>query len=350
MDKRRAISVVISTYNRCGQLAGALDALCTQRGGTDYEVIVVDNNSSDETRAVVQSRLSRYPHLRYIFEPQQGLPHARNAGILAATAPIVAFTDDDVEVGPDWVATVSRIFETHPDVDMIGGRVRPVWPASVPPWITSTQLGPFALGERGDSEIRVSAENAAPCLVGANFAFRARVFDRVGLFDPSYTKSQDREIQLRLWRAGGVGLYSPDLAITVQIPQERLTKKYFRYWYTTYGIYHSRMRLLDTLDHAGRLREPNGASIFGAPGFLYRELAMSVRRWAASLLRQDTSAAFQWENRVRYLASYLRERYRTRSASRALPFTHEPGPVPQPLPAGQWPEMTTETTRGADTP
>lgn len=303
------LSVILSTHNRCSQLPFALAALRNQTPGVRYEVIVVDNNSTDGTRGVVQAELGRFRDLRYLFEPRQGLPHARNAGILAASAPIVAFTDDDVEVGPEWAGTIARVFAEHPDVDMIGGRVRPVWPGAVPSWVTSRQLGPFALGERGDAPIRVSAENAAPCLVGANFASRREVFERVGLFDPAYVKSQDREIQLRLWRAGGIGLYVPELAIAVKVPAERLTKRYFRYWYTTYGVYHSRMRLLDSIDRQGRLAEPAGRMFFGVPAFLYRSLLASLWRWGAGLLRFDAAAAFHWENRSRYLFSYIRERY-----------------------------------------
>lgn len=327
-----AVSVVISTYNRSVQLPRALDALCRQETDVPYEVIVVDNNSSDATRDVVESRLGAYPTLRYLFEPRQGLPYARNTGTLAAHASIVAFTDDDVEVGPTWVATIARIFGEHPDVDMIGGRVRPVWPAAVPSWIRPQQLGPFALGERGDLPIRVSAANAAPCLVGANFAFRRRAFDRVGLFDAAYTKSQDREIQMRLWRAGGVGLYAPDLAITVAIPEDRLTKKYFRHWYTTYGKYHSRMRLLDVIDREGRLAEPTGPTIMGAPRFLYRELAGAVWRWGAALARLDSSTAFHWENRARYLASYLRERRRALRERQRPGVVHGSGTAQQATP------------------
>lgn len=309
------VSVVISTHNRCGQVGTALDALLTQRAGVPYEVIVVDNNSTDETRAVIAERQRRHPALRYVFEAEQGLPQARNAGIRASNAPIVAFTDDDVVVGPEWVATIKSAFDEHPDVDMIGGRVRPEWPRQVPRWVTRTQLGPFALGERGDVPMRVSADNAAPCLVGANFAFRREVFDRIGLFDPAFTKSQDREIQLRLWRAGGTGLYLPSLAIRVEVPPERLTKKYFRYWYTTYGVYHSRMGLLDAIDRNGRLTDPPSARLFGAPGFLYRQLARHAARCVAASLRFDRTAAFYWENRVRYLFSYLRERHRMYASS-----------------------------------
>jgi glycosyltransferase involved in cell wall biosynthesis len=304
------VSVILSTYNRCAVLAGALDAALAQAGGVPYEVIVVDNNSTDETREVVTARLSSRPRLRYIVERKQGLPHARNAGVLAARAPILAFTDDDVKVGSDWVLRIKQAFDAHPQIDMLGGRVIPKWPPKVPRWVTRQQVGPFALGERGDAPIHVSAANAAPCLVGANFAFRREVFDRIGLFDPTYVKSQDREIQLRLWRAGGIGLYDPAIAIEVDVPAERLTKKYFRYWYRTYGVYHSRMRLLDSIDRDGRLTDPGTDAIrlFGVPAYLYREFLTSVARGLGAIARFRTARAFYWENRSRYLFAYIRER------------------------------------------
>ncbi len=305
-----AVSVVLSTFNRCDTLAPALDALLAQTGDVPYEIIVVDNNSTDATRAVVEERLKTAPHLRYLFEPQQGLPYARNAGLASARAPIVAFTDDDVRVPAEWVSRIARAFDANPDVDMIGGRVIPIWPAAMPSWITRRQLGPFALGERGDVPFRVHAGNAAPCLVGANFAFRREVFARIGPFDPAYTKSQDREIQLRLWRSGGQGLYVPEIAIEVEVPLERVTKEYFRFWYTTYGRYHSRMRLLDTIDRDGRLVPPPKRSGWGVPLFLYRELFDSVARWIAGHARLDRTGAFYWENRTRYIFSYIRERHR----------------------------------------
>jgi glycosyltransferase involved in cell wall biosynthesis len=305
-----AVSVVLSTRNRAAVLPRALNALLAQTGDVPYEIIAVDNRSTDATAEIIRSRLSSSPRLRYVFEPQPGLPHGRNAGVRAARGAIVAFTDDDVEVPPHWVSTIARLFAAHPDVDAIGGSVKPVWPPALPPWVTRRQLGPFALGDRGGAPLRVGADNAAPCLVGANLAFRREVFDRIGLFDPAYTKSQDREIQLRLWRAGGVGLYAPDMAISVDVPPERLTKKYFRYWYRTYGVYHSRMRLLDTIDRDGRLTDLKGRRIFGVPGFLYRRLFDSTRGWLMAAARLDGATAFYYENDFRYLFSYICERYR----------------------------------------
>lgn len=308
-----AVSVVITTFNRAHILPKALDALLAQVVNGAYEVIVVDNNSTDHTKEVISSRLSQSAHLRYVFEQKQGIPYARNTGIREARGPILAFTDDDVEVNLDWVETIKRVFDENPDVDMIGGRVRPKWPSGeLPSWFTKRQLGPFALGERGDARIRVDAANAAPCLVGANFAFRRSVVDRVGPFDTEYIRSQDRELQLRLWRAGGKGMYVPEMAIAVEVPPERLTKTYFRYWYTTYGKYHSRMRLLDSIDRDGRLTDPRGAQFLGVPAFLYRGLLRNLGNWFQSVVRVDASAAFYWENRFRYQLAYIRERLRTR--------------------------------------
>lgn len=306
------VSVVISTRNRATVLPKALNGLLGQTGHPPFEVIAVDNGSTDGTADVIRSKLSGLPQLRYVLEPQLGLPHGRNAGVRAARGAIIAFTDDDVVVPPDWVATIARVFDAHPDVDVIGGRVTPIWPAALPSWLTRRQLGPFALGERGDAPMRVGADNAAPCLVGANFAFRREVFDRIGLFDPAYTKSQDREIQLRLWRAGGVGLYVPDMAISVDVPPERLTKKYFRHWYGTYGVYHSRMRLLDVIDRDGRMSDRRVRRVFGVPRFVYRGLLVSTLGWVRAAAKRDGATAFYHENRFRYLLSYTLERFRER--------------------------------------
>src|SRR5690348_3828740 len=94
------VSIVITTYNRCGMLEAALDsALAQESGGVRYEVIVVDNNSTDQTREVVERRINEgHANLRYVFEPKQGVSHARNTGVANAAAPVVAFADDDVRV------------------------------------------------------------------------------------------------------------------------------------------------------------------------------------------------------------------------------------------------------------
>src|SRR5262245_56199272 len=105
------VSVVLSMYNRSERLPAALEALLNQRGEVPYEIIVVDNNSSDDTAAVVHRTASRAEgRVQYAFEPRQGLSHGRNAGIALARSPIIAFTDDDVRVSSDWILQLQRAF------------------------------------------------------------------------------------------------------------------------------------------------------------------------------------------------------------------------------------------------
>src|SRR5688572_314955 len=99
-DSQIDISAVITTYNRSSSLAAALNALLSQNaGGVRYEIVVVDNNSTDDTRATVEGLIAKgHTNVRYVFESKQGITHGRNAGIAAARGRIIAFTDDDVVV------------------------------------------------------------------------------------------------------------------------------------------------------------------------------------------------------------------------------------------------------------
>src|SRR5437762_36395 len=145
-----ALSVVLCTYNRARQLQPALDALVAQAGDIPYEVLVVDNNSSDATRAVIESFVDRSGgRVRYAFEGAQGLSNARNRGIDLSRAPFVAFCDDDVRVAPDWVSQMIRAFEAHPGIDYLGGRVLPRWSQTPPRWLTTAHWSPLALQDYG---------------------------------------------------------------------------------------------------------------------------------------------------------------------------------------------------------
>jgi cellulose synthase/poly-beta-1,6-N-acetylglucosamine synthase-like glycosyltransferase len=249
-----------------------------------------------------------------VFEGTEGLPHARNAGIAASVAPIIAFTDDDVIVADDWVRSVTRAFETHPDADCCGGPVIPRWPPQGRPrWLSPKQMTPLALQEKDAAGLVIDRGNASPCLIGANFAFRRRVFQEVGLFSPIFARSQDREFQLRLWRAGRKGVYVPDMFTVVDVPRERLTKAYFRFWYGRAGRFHSRMALLEVIDATGRMVElpPRDCRLFGVSPFVYRKLLRASCRWVAALLTLRRTELFFQENRIRYLVNYVRERWAT---------------------------------------
>ena len=145
------MSVIMSTYNRGALLEDAIRSMLAQHAAITppFELIVVDNNSTDNTREIVLDRFARVdPRVQYLFESQQGLSYARNAGIRAARAPLVAFIDDDVRAQPDWVAAIARAFDEHPDADVVGGRVLPIWPydrQSQPISAAQTLLHPFCV-------------------------------------------------------------------------------------------------------------------------------------------------------------------------------------------------------------
>lgn len=312
------LSIVVCTYNRAEVLGLALDALVAQTLDPHrFEIIVVDNNSGDRTREVVERRAARHPGIRYVFESRQGLPIARNSGVESARAPLIAFTDDDVEVRPDWAAMLLAAFDTYPDVGYLGGRVVPVWDRVVrPPWVPAGHYGPLALQDRGDRPLRVGSHDARPCLIGANFAVRRSVFDRVGFFSPAFPWGEDREFQLRAWEVGVRGLYLPAAVAVCHVPPERVTKRYQRQWFSKAGRWHARMQLLERHDCEGRLVPPvRGRRVFGVPAYILRALCLEIGRWIRAAAFGRGLTAFRSELRIRYLASYLAE-HRRRFAPR----------------------------------
>src|SRR5579859_4314834 len=125
-------TVLICTYNRAERLGETLDSLACGRVDPvrplRWNVIVVDNNSRDRTRAIVESRVAGYPvELVYLFEPAQGKSNALNTGLASTTAAIVVFTDDDVRVREGWLEAACRPLLDDPAIDYTGGPVFPIW-------------------------------------------------------------------------------------------------------------------------------------------------------------------------------------------------------------------------------
>ena len=314
MDEHFDISAVITTYNRCEMLATALEALLSrQTGGVRYEVIVVDNNSTDNTRATIEAFIARgHANLRYVFEPKQGIAHGRNAGIAAARADIIAFTDDDVVVTENWIATINRAFAENPEVEYIGGKILPHWSEPPPKWLTVDHWWPLALLDRGDNRFYVNASNPL-CLPTANASFRRELFSRVGLFSPEFSGREDHELFVRLWQAGGQGMYEPDLVVTATVQPERLLKSYHHRWNTMTGKFNSLMHLDEIIAPDGSLirERPHGVKLFGVPGSMYREFVTESWGWLRQSLHGDNSSKVRHENRLFYLIGYISKRYET---------------------------------------
>lgn len=306
------ISVVISTYNRCEILPAAIESILRQNAPElEYELIVVDNNSTDNTRAVVESFISQgHRQVRYVFEPKKGPSHGRNAGIANARGVIIAFTDDDVLPETDWLSNIKRAFDDNPEVECVGGKILPRWRIEPPAWLTTDHWGPLAIADYGDRTI-LSAANTPICWSTSNLSFRAKVFDRIGGFSGEFLRSQDRELMCRFMRDGGRMMYIPNAVVTTEVPADRLTKAYHRRWHKTSGKYHALMRLHEGMGPQGQmLTEPiEPVRLFGVPGFLYRQFINECGQWLVATLRRQESLSFKHENRVRYWLAYMKESY-----------------------------------------
>jgi glucosyl-dolichyl phosphate glucuronosyltransferase len=301
------ISVVISTYNRAALLSQAIERLASQQATVAFEVIVIDNNSNDETARVIGDAVRRHPDIvRTGFEARQGVSYGRNAGIALSRGSIVAFTDDDVLVTAGWVDTIAEALAREPGVDCVGGRVLPVWHTPPPAWLTPEHWSPLALVDYGDEPFRVDHDRRV-CLVTANVAYRRAALDAIGWFSPDFPRCQDHELLLRLWRAGRSGMYLPSLVVTCDVPESRLAWSYHRRWHADHGRFCAKMNDDEAGPHSGPSGEA-GPVVFGAAGSLYRGLAQNAGRYvfARLLLRHD--AARQAEVSLLHRAAFISTR------------------------------------------
>jgi glycosyltransferase involved in cell wall biosynthesis len=301
------LAILVPTYNRAASLRRALSSLSAQRdGASDTELIVIDNNSTDETRAVC----GRFAGVRYLFEPKQGLSYARNTGIAAiptfSESDAVVFVDDDVEAAPGWLDAVRRAFEAHPEIDGLGGRVLPQNSSEFPAWLTSSHWAPLALQDHGH-QVRMFSADVPLGLVGANLAFRKRVFDRLGVFSPHVQRvrdgigsTEDHEFLVRLYAAGGRVLYVPDALVTTRVPPERMTREYHRRWHRGHGRFHAVMETVELPQVSRRL--------FGVPAHLFRSAVTDVVAWLRGMVSRDAASAFAAETRLWFFSGFLKER------------------------------------------
>ncbi len=204
------ITAIVCTRNRVESLCNALNAMISQAlEGVEFDLIVVDNGSTDNTKQVVENFQSRasFP-ISYYFEPIVGLSQARNRGLEHATGDILAFTDDDCYVSPHWSAAIAEVFKSQNNC-MVGGRVE-LFNESHIPMTIKTDLGRQCLS---DTSMLFSF------LHGANMVFDRAVFDKVGFFDTrfgagsSLKSAEDTDYVYRSFSAGVAVTYEPTIVV-----------------------------------------------------------------------------------------------------------------------------------------
>lgn len=268
------ISVVLATFNRAESLRVALDSFSRVGLSTPWnlELLIVDNNSTDNTREVARRFAGRvgFP-VRYIFERKQGRSAALNSGISQAGGDIVVFTDDDVVFHQQWLSNLKKTFDSC-DCAAVAGRVVPQWSHAKPDWLEME--GQFAV-VHFDMGNELKQIQASP--LGANSAFRRDVFQKYGLFRLDLGVSggrhtitcDDSEFGERLIKAGEKIMYCPDAVVYHPVDPVRTTKKYFLSWYYYNGVSVTRMSGIPE----------GGVFWFGVPRWLYREMLTNLTKW-----------------------------------------------------------------------
>jgi len=256
---RPLISVVICTHNRAKYLAKTIASVLSQDfPPRHYEVIVVDNASTDHTRKVVRE-FRQTKLIRYLFEEQLGLCNARNAGWRAAAGTYVAYLDDDAVASPGWLAAIREAFETFtPKPGVVGGRVDPVWAGQRPHWLSEDVALTLTIVDWGPIPKPIEDINRE-WLGGANLAVPVAVLAEVGGFHPwldrigkNMLSSGDVFLQMEIMQRGYPCLYHPGIAVKHLVPAARLEQRWFFRRFYWQGISDAVMELILESPSPGR--------------------------------------------------------------------------------------------------
>jgi glucosyl-dolichyl phosphate glucuronosyltransferase len=240
------ISVILATYNRQVYLRQVLESIAASAlpEGVEWEILVVDNNSTDQTHEVTEELSARHPgRIRYVREPHLGKSYALNSGIRESSADVLVFVDDDVAVEPTWLWNLTKPLADRQYAGT-GGRTLLSETFSPPRWMAMD--GPyrleFVLAPMFDFGDEPRPLETPP--YGANMAYRREMFEKYGLFrtdlgpspDPEIPRpNEDTEFGRRLLAAGERLLYQPSAVVHHPVHKSRINKAYFLAWWFDFG-------------------------------------------------------------------------------------------------------------------
>jgi glycosyltransferase involved in cell wall biosynthesis len=302
-------TITIQTYNHADGLAETLGSLAGLRcpEDTDYEILVVDNNSSDRTRAVIQEFSSVLgPRLRGLFEPRQGLSHARNLALAEARGDVICFIDDDAVADPDWLAGHAEIYGADEHVVAVAGRIELQWPAgwSRPPWL-SRNLESYLSGLDLGPERMVMEYPRYP--YGCNMSVRRAAAEQVGGFSTRLGRqghglrsNEERHFFHKIHGQGGRVIYTPGAVVHHVIPAERLSRRFFLRRAYAQGVSDAIFRREVTPDQKGP--GPRVRAFLGGSKLL---AAVCLRASVDIVSHRDSATCFLGLARGVYAAGYI---------------------------------------------
>ena len=313
-SSRPVASVVICTYNRSGWLDATLRSLAGMSTSRPWEIIVVDNNSKDDTRSVVarHTAVSAVP-VTYLFEPRQGKSNALNTGIARAAGDILVFTDDDVEVDPQWLDEACEPFSHESGIDYVGGPVAPMWESPPPQWFDhrrSDLWGTLAILDYGPTPFVFEERQRVP--LGVNMAIRRRLVDRVGGFHPelgrrgkSLLGQEQAEFFSRAHQCGVRGLYVPGMKVRHHVPAARLTLGYFVRWWFWKGVSRARVDAMHGRTELG-VQLQDVPHLAGVPRYVWGQIPRSAASSLIALVRGRRTDLMRHAMHVVYCLGYIR--------------------------------------------
>jgi len=228
-------SVIICTYNREKYIYNVLKSIARQDFSSgDYEIVLVNNNSTDNTEDICKQFRTDYPGIvfNYITEFNQGLSYARNTGVKESKGDILVFVDDDATIFDGYLKSIDGFFSKYTSILACGGPIVPVYESGKPSWIShfTNQLIGGALYE-GDT---IKPFRLGKYPGGGNSAFRKEAFDKYGLYNVELGRkgtnligAEEKDLYDRIQKDGQVVYYLPQMGIYHYIPDKKLTPEYF---------------------------------------------------------------------------------------------------------------------------
>jgi len=270
------VTVAVCTWNRCALLKEALARMAGLRipTATEWELLVVNNRSTDATDEVIGSFAGTLP-IRRVYEAEPGLSNARNAAVREASGAYVLWTDDDTLVDPDWLAAYVEAFQRWPDAAVFGGPVAPVFLAPPPAWLRSgwpLVADAFAARDLGSVPIAFDGERNMP--FGANYAVRLdeqrrRRYDpRLGVKAGQIVVGEETRLAKELLAAGARGFWVPGARVEHRIPPARMTTAYLRRYYVGVGRTSARVGPAE-----------DGPTILGRPRWAWKRAVLGEVRY-----------------------------------------------------------------------
>jgi len=240
------VTAIICTRNRATQLSDVLESAShlVIPSALSWELIVVDNGSSDNTPEVVRQYAACLP-LRIVREEMPGLSNARNRGVAEARGEYICWTDDDVRLDPNWLAAYVAAFRRHPEAAVFGGRILPILESPTPAWFTKAKdrwpiATILAARDFGDEIMPVTLKGGQEPY-GANFALRAveqRQYKYNPLLGVSPTQrrvGEETDVIYKILTSGSTGWWVPDSKVYHVIPRGRQTLWYVYHYFFLSG-------------------------------------------------------------------------------------------------------------------